>query len=67
MFVITKEFNGRKLSSIEHNDPKSQMRVLAGLITEISVDPRFAIRIEVKPCPVKVGDLALSPGNRQLS
>lgn len=67
MFVITKEFNGRRISSIEHSDPIAQMRVLAGMITEISVDPRFSIRIEVKPQFIGSKNLALENGNITLS
>jgi hypothetical protein len=67
VFVITKKYNGKRVSSIEHNDPFSQMRVLAGMIKEISVDPRFSIVIEVKPHTIGNNDLALDSGKIALS
>jgi hypothetical protein len=50
LFVITKKFNGTRLSSVEHQDERAQMRYLVSLLKEIKHDPRLSISIEVKPC-----------------
>ena len=58
MFVVTKKFNGTRLSSVEHQDERTQMQYLASLLKEISSDPRLSISIEVKPCAVSGNALA---------
>ena len=67
MFVITKKFNGTRLSSVEHRDDRAQMRYLASLLKEISADPRLSISIEVKPCLTNGLAPALPSGKDALS
>jgi hypothetical protein len=67
LFVITKKFNGTRLSSVEHQDGPAQMRYLASLLREISEDPRLSISIEVKPCLLNGNAPALPKGKSALS
>jgi len=63
LFVVTKELQGKTLSSVEHQDTPSQLRYIGSLLREISEDPRLSIRIEVKPCPASLqNDPAICPG-----
>jgi hypothetical protein len=60
LFVITKKFNGQRLSSVEHQDGPSQLRYLSSLLKEISEDPRLTISIEVKPLLLRESAPAIS-------
>ena len=60
MFVITKKFNGTRLSSVEHQDEPAQMRYLVSLLKEIKTDSRLSITVEVKPPSLKEAAPAIS-------
>ncbi len=53
MFVITKEFNGREVCSVEHTNVPAQSKYLAMVLREIVEDPRFSLRVSIVPDPTK--------------
>jgi hypothetical protein len=53
LFVIIKEYQGREFSRVEHTDAAAQVERLAAMLIDISADPRFSLRVEVKPQPLK--------------
>jgi hypothetical protein len=49
MFVIAKEFQGQEVSRVEDPNPKRALDYLKQALIGISLDPRFALKISVRP------------------
>jgi len=49
MFVITKELQGQEISRVEDPNPERALDYLKRALIGISLDPRFALKISVRP------------------
>ena len=54
MFVISKEFQGQEISRVEDPNPERALDYLKRALIGISLDPRFALKISVRPSPVVI-------------
>ena len=64
MFIIAKEFQGKEVSRVEDPNPERSMGYLQRAMLEISLDPRFSLKISVQPRVIV--DLAEKPKPRHL-
>lgn len=49
MFVIAKEFQGQEISRVEDPNSDRALEYLKRALIEISLDPRFALKVYVRP------------------
>lgn len=54
MFVIAKEFQGQEISRVEDPNPTRALGYLKRSLLEISMDPRFSLKVSVRPFPIGV-------------
>lgn len=66
MFVIAKEFQGQEISRMEDPNPERALEYLSRELVQISLDPRFAVKVSVRPFPMSQPEyhLPLNPDHQ---